>query len=162
MRKEAVYALLLNITLFKGMSCSLAQDPRYIRFSAFENGKTTHYNLRVRTSLSSIARLTNVMCVMLLGIECEDRRRAARRDSVQLAIRLDPLAWPWPWRRHLACTLVRAARGPQQSGPARTVLLARPRKVSRRIAFCCPRFSAEPWVRLVCRLCTRIVFCGGD
>jgi len=47
MRKEAVYTLLLNVTLFKGMRCSLAQDPRYLRFSAFEGGSTTHYNLRV-------------------------------------------------------------------------------------------------------------------
>ncbi|KAI0676130.1 hypothetical protein C8Q78DRAFT_1008203 [Trametes maxima] len=47
MRKEAVYALLLNATLFKGMKCFLAQDPRYIRFSVFEGATTTHYNLRV-------------------------------------------------------------------------------------------------------------------
>lgn len=48
MRKEAVYAVILNVTLFKGMSYALAQDPRYIRFSAIEEGKATHYNLRVR------------------------------------------------------------------------------------------------------------------
>lgn len=47
MRKEAVYAVLLNATLFKGMRCFLAQDPRYIRFSMFEAGAATHYNLRV-------------------------------------------------------------------------------------------------------------------
>jgi Ran-binding protein 3 len=48
MRKEAVYTLLLNITLFHGMSCALSpQDPRYLRFSAIENGIATHYNLRV-------------------------------------------------------------------------------------------------------------------
>lgn len=47
MRKEAVYALLLNAPLFKGMKCTLAQDPRYIRFSVFESGTTIHYNLRV-------------------------------------------------------------------------------------------------------------------
>jgi Ran-binding protein 3 len=47
MRKEAVYTLLLNATLFKGMRCALGQDPRYIRFSVFENGAATHYNLRV-------------------------------------------------------------------------------------------------------------------
>ncbi|KAG5644862.1 hypothetical protein DXG03_007503 [Asterophora parasitica] len=47
MRKEAVYTLLLNVTLFNGMSCSLAQDPRYLRFSVIENGAATHYNLRV-------------------------------------------------------------------------------------------------------------------
>lgn len=47
MRKEAVYTVLLNATLFKGMKCFIAQDPRYIRFSVFEDGATTHYNLRV-------------------------------------------------------------------------------------------------------------------
>ncbi|KAJ4474818.1 hypothetical protein J3R30DRAFT_3503243 [Lentinula aciculospora] len=48
MRKEAVYTLLLNVTLFAGMKCTLAQDPRYVRFSVFEDGhKTTHFNLRL-------------------------------------------------------------------------------------------------------------------
>ncbi|TFK29582.1 hypothetical protein FA15DRAFT_663724 [Coprinopsis marcescibilis] len=47
MRKDAVYTLLLNVTLFPGMHCTLAQDPRYLRFSVIEDGKTTHYNLRV-------------------------------------------------------------------------------------------------------------------
>jgi len=47
MRKEAVYTLLLNVTLFQGMRCSLAQDPRYLRFSVFEDGAATHYNLKV-------------------------------------------------------------------------------------------------------------------
>ncbi|KAI0351360.1 hypothetical protein OH77DRAFT_1429905 [Trametes cingulata] len=47
MRKEAVYTVLLNATLFKGMRCFLAQDPRYIRFSVIEGAATTHYNLRV-------------------------------------------------------------------------------------------------------------------
>ncbi|KAL4264090.1 RanBD1 domain-containing protein [Pleurotus pulmonarius] len=47
MRKEAVYTVLLNVTLFHGMRCTLAQDPRYLRFSVIEAGMTTHYNLRV-------------------------------------------------------------------------------------------------------------------
>lgn len=47
MRKEAVLSLLLNAPLFKGMRCTLAQDPRYLRFSCFEDGSITHYNLRV-------------------------------------------------------------------------------------------------------------------
>ncbi|TBU22458.1 hypothetical protein BD311DRAFT_705467 [Dichomitus squalens] len=47
MRKEAVYTVLLNATLFKGMRCFAAQDPRYIRFSVIEHNVTTHYNLRV-------------------------------------------------------------------------------------------------------------------
>ena len=51
MRKEAVYTVLLNATLFKGMRCFLAQDPRYLRFSVFEGAATTHYNLRVRTTV---------------------------------------------------------------------------------------------------------------
>lgn len=50
MRKEAVHTLLLNAVLFKGMKCNLALDPRYIRFSVFENGAATHYNLRVSSS----------------------------------------------------------------------------------------------------------------
>ena len=50
MRKEAVYSLLLNVTLFKGMKCTIAQDPRYVRFSTIEAGVTVHYNLRVRIS----------------------------------------------------------------------------------------------------------------
>ncbi|EJD07511.1 uncharacterized protein FOMMEDRAFT_130679 [Fomitiporia mediterranea MF3/22] len=47
MRKEAVFTLLLNVTLFKGMRCTIAQDPRYVRFSCIESGKTIHYNLRL-------------------------------------------------------------------------------------------------------------------
>jgi len=47
MRKEAVYSVLLNVPLFRGMKCELAQDPRYLRFSVIEGGATTHYNLRV-------------------------------------------------------------------------------------------------------------------
>lgn len=50
MRKDAVYTVLLNATLFKGMSCSFApQDQRYLKFSTFEDGSLTHYNLRVST-----------------------------------------------------------------------------------------------------------------
>ena len=47
MRKEAVYTVILNVSLFKGMKCFLAQDPRYLRFSVLEFGVATHYNLRV-------------------------------------------------------------------------------------------------------------------
>ncbi|KAM6497278.1 hypothetical protein JOM56_007751 [Amanita muscaria] len=47
MRKEAVFTLLLNVTLFNGMRCGVAQDPRYLRFSVIESGSTVHYNLRV-------------------------------------------------------------------------------------------------------------------
>lgn len=48
MRKDAVYAVLLNVTLFRGMSCGIAQDPRYLRFSVLAPNGTVHYNLRVR------------------------------------------------------------------------------------------------------------------
>ena len=49
MRKEAVFTVILNVTLFYGMSVSIAQDPRYIRLSVIEDGATVHYNLRVRS-----------------------------------------------------------------------------------------------------------------
>ena len=53
MRKDAVFAVLLNVTLFRGMSCAIAQDPRYLRFSVLTPGGTAiHYNLRVRFLLS--------------------------------------------------------------------------------------------------------------
>ena len=47
MRKEAVLSILLNAPLFKGMHCSLAQDPRFVRFSIIEGTVMMHYNLRV-------------------------------------------------------------------------------------------------------------------
>ncbi|KAJ6520842.1 hypothetical protein B0H19DRAFT_1204503 [Mycena capillaripes] len=50
MRKEAVYTVLLNVTLFHGMRCMLAQDPRYLRLSVLEGGIATHYNLRVSSA----------------------------------------------------------------------------------------------------------------
>lgn len=54
MRKDAVYAVLLNVTLFRGMSCSIAQDPRYLRFSVLTPGGTTHYNLRVGSAQAAV------------------------------------------------------------------------------------------------------------
>ncbi|KAJ7673122.1 hypothetical protein DFH06DRAFT_1358957 [Mycena polygramma] len=53
MRKEAVYTVLLNVTLFHGMRCTLAQDPRYLRLSVLEGGVATHYNLRVGSAKSA-------------------------------------------------------------------------------------------------------------
>lgn len=47
MRKEAVYTLLLNVTLFPGMKFSVTPDTKYMRFSAIEDGQTVHYNLKV-------------------------------------------------------------------------------------------------------------------
>lgn len=52
MRKEAVFTVLLNVTLFHGMSVFVAQDPRYVRLSVIEDGKVVHYNLRVSTYLN--------------------------------------------------------------------------------------------------------------
>ncbi|KAI0036189.1 hypothetical protein K488DRAFT_82298 [Vararia minispora EC-137] len=53
MRKDAVLSVLLNAPLFKGMHCSIAQDPRYIRVSAIEAGSLTHYNIRVGSSTAA-------------------------------------------------------------------------------------------------------------
>ncbi|KAF7965845.1 hypothetical protein HWV62_41226 [Athelia sp. TMB] len=50
MRKEAVFTVLLNVTLFHGMSVFIAQDPRYVRLSVIEDGQTVHYNLRVASA----------------------------------------------------------------------------------------------------------------
>ena len=54
MRKDAVYTVILNVTLFGGMRCSLAQDPRYLRVSAIENGVATTYNIKVFLNLFSL------------------------------------------------------------------------------------------------------------
>lgn len=76
MRKEAVYALLLNFTLFKGMRCILAQDPRYVRFSCIENGTTVHYNLRVSCLLFFSHRLLSLtLYSMLLVIKRKGSQR---------------------------------------------------------------------------------------
>ena len=66
MRKEAVYTVLLNATLFKGMRCFLAQDPRYLRFSVFEGGVASHYNLRVRVAAAALA----YRCVLTWNCAC--------------------------------------------------------------------------------------------
>lgn len=54
MRKEAVYTVILNAVLFKGMKCSYApQDQRFLRFSTIDKaGAPTHYNLKVSAALS--------------------------------------------------------------------------------------------------------------
>jgi len=64
MRKEAVYTLLLNVTLFPGMRCTLAQDPRFVRFSVIEDGTATHYNLKVTRGYSTevLLRLMQNSC----------------------------------------------------------------------------------------------------
>lgn len=53
MRKEAVFTVLLNVTLFHGMSVFVAQDPRYVRLSVIEAGQAVHYNLRVSDASTS-------------------------------------------------------------------------------------------------------------
>lgn len=45
MRSDAVHRLILNVSLFPDMSVTLAQD-KFIRFSAFEDGKPRHYTVR--------------------------------------------------------------------------------------------------------------------
>ncbi|KAF7356426.1 Brefeldin A resistance protein [Mycena venus] len=60
MRKEAVYTVLLNVTLFHGMRCTLAQDPRYIRLSVLEGGVATHYNLRVASAKAAQELLNEI------------------------------------------------------------------------------------------------------
>lgn len=78
MRKEAVYTVLLNAPLFKGMRCNLAQDPRYLRFSVLENGGFTHYNFRVCFLVFFIVQLSHIA----IGTEREDRRRAIGGDQL--------------------------------------------------------------------------------
>lgn len=80
MRKEAVYTLLLNVTLFHGMRCVLAQDPRYLRFSGIENGITTHYNLRVSGPWLLITPSSQDHYPGDIGIKCKDCTGAFRRD----------------------------------------------------------------------------------
>ncbi|KAF9033432.1 hypothetical protein BDZ89DRAFT_1062890 [Hymenopellis radicata] len=63
MRKEAVHTTLLNVSLFHGMSCSIAQDPRYLRLSVIEKGEgtqTTHFNLRLSNASVTQDLLNNI------------------------------------------------------------------------------------------------------
>ena len=96
MRKEAVYTVLLNATLFKGMRCFLAQDPRYLRFSVFEGGVASHYNLRVRVAVAALAHSVCIdvelclsLCAFVTGLEREDRGRAPRGDQRAHSVRVD-------------------------------------------------------------------------
>jgi hypothetical protein len=76
MRKDAVYAVMLNVTLFRGMSCSIAQDPRYLRFSVLTSSGTTHYNLRVRAVLFTPQRKAKT-CLAFLGFQVGSAQAAA-------------------------------------------------------------------------------------
>jgi hypothetical protein len=82
MRKDAVYAVLLNVTLFRGMSCSIAQDPRYLRFSVLTPSGTTHYNLRVRYFIFSLSPGL-VLRNSVLGGERTGRGRPSTGDQRQ-------------------------------------------------------------------------------
>ena len=64
MRKDAVYTVLLNAALFKGMKCSYApQDKRHLRFSTINRaGAPTHYNLKVSVTFSFRLRLATDRC----------------------------------------------------------------------------------------------------
>jgi hypothetical protein len=79
MRKEAVHTLILNVPLFKGMLITIAQDPRYLRFSTIEDGSAVHYNLRVcdtvRSTLNLFSNKKNYT-----GIERKGCARITRRD----------------------------------------------------------------------------------
>ena len=70
MRKDAVYTVILNVTLFGGMRCSLAQDPRYLRVSAIENGVTTTYNIKVFFYFSPVGFILTVIYLrfQMLGL----------------------------------------------------------------------------------------------
>ncbi|KAK0523561.1 hypothetical protein OC842_006109 [Tilletia horrida] len=46
MRTDGVLRLILNVVLFTGMSVELAQE-KFVRFSAFEEGKLVHFTVRV-------------------------------------------------------------------------------------------------------------------
>ena len=84
MRKEAVYTVLLNAPLFKGMRCTLAQDPRYLRFSVLENGVTTHYNFRVRLGLPFSDHPLYGLLTSVCGCRCQTRgsqKNSLRRST---------------------------------------------------------------------------------
>lgn len=49
MRSEAVHRLILNVSLFSEMNVTLAQD-KFLRFSAFEDGKLQHFTIRCPNS----------------------------------------------------------------------------------------------------------------
>jgi hypothetical protein len=81
MRKDAVFAVMLNVTLFRGMSCSIAQDPRYLRFSVLTPGGTTHYNLRVRFFLFTQQHSPSMLKRVFLDPYILGGKRAGRGGS---------------------------------------------------------------------------------
>ena len=52
MRSEAVHRLILNISLFSGMSVTHALD-KFVRFSAFEEGVLRHFTIRIQNPAQS-------------------------------------------------------------------------------------------------------------
>ncbi|KAG8899673.1 hypothetical protein FRB99_006504 [Tulasnella sp. 403] len=47
MRADAVHRLILNVGLFRGMVVTVGQDPKYVKLTSLENGKPSHYAIRV-------------------------------------------------------------------------------------------------------------------
>ncbi|KAK9893993.1 hypothetical protein P389DRAFT_101975 [Cystobasidium minutum MCA 4210] len=60
MRSEAVHRLILNISLFAEMNVTLAQD-KFLRFSAFEDGKLHHFTVRCANSALGTDLYNNVV-----------------------------------------------------------------------------------------------------
>ena len=98
MRKEAVYTVLLNATLFKGMRCFPAQDPRYIRFSVIEHNVTTHYNLRVRSHSAVLLSF-----LTLTGARFRCRMRRSPKSSSRRSTRTSPPSRSFPSPRRDIC-----------------------------------------------------------
>jgi Ran-binding protein 3 len=88
MRKEAVYTVLLNVTLFHGMRCTLAQDPRYIRLSVLEGGAATHYNLRVSHFYLVCYTVFKPCYFSFAGHQCEGGARTAARNQCESSRRI--------------------------------------------------------------------------
>jgi hypothetical protein len=79
MRKDAVYTVILNAALFKGMKCSYApQDQRFLRFSTIDKaGAPTHYNLKVSEPSPFFD-----FALRLIGADCYLRRLPVRGSLV--------------------------------------------------------------------------------
>lgn len=48
MRADGVLRLLLNASLFHGMSCAIGQDPKFIKISTLESDGFVHHAIKVR------------------------------------------------------------------------------------------------------------------
>lgn len=81
MRADGVYRLMLNVALFPGMGCSLAQDPKYVKVSSIENGSTTHYAIKVSHYLPTLDPCRPHRCV---GWKQQGRRGVSRESQAFL------------------------------------------------------------------------------